>query len=98
MKYLFLLITIAIASAFYSPVHAYTDFKCESDCVAKGYDWGLCNSRCSYEVEPAPVVYIPPPLTTAQKIYDCIDYCTTKYYLKECTRVCKKRFNLNYRY
>lgn len=47
------------------------DFKCFEDCTAKGYQYGLCQSRCDEQPKPEPVTYQTPKQTDFLCVNDC---------------------------
>lgn len=56
-----------------------TDFRCVNDCTSKGYQYALCQSKCSY---PDPIVARPP--TNYAGIhgtdFQCVGNCTRNGY------------------
>lgn len=68
-----------------SSATAMTDFQCVNDCTAAGYQYGLCQSRCSTDNDSKKE---PPqnadPWNDAKKQkqtdYQCVSACTAKGY------------------
>lgn len=69
-------------------VNAQTDYQCVNDCTAKGYQYGYCNSKCSFNDQPQ--VYQPAQIQTIKQIdYACVNDCTKKgYQYQFCTSRC----------
>lgn len=54
-----------------------TDFKCMGDCTRAGYQYGLCQARCSYPDPVAPAPYSPPAQIRPHGTdYQCVNNCT----------------------
>ena len=47
-KTIIALAVLAAVFVFAKMAFAMTDYGCVSKCTAAGYQWGLCNSQCSW--------------------------------------------------
>lgn len=74
------LLLLNLSSAF-----AMTDYQCVNDCTKAGYQYGLCQSRCSTAPDPQETLpQNPDPWNDAQTHkqtdYQCVNDCTAKGY------------------
>lgn len=89
MRKIFLLtMVIVFASTCLAWSGMQTDFKCMSDCMAKGYMYNYCKSECSYELPdrstPSNPYNTNPYNNTSQPHgtdYKCMNDCTSKGYM-----------------
>lgn len=84
MKIFILMISSLIYSAV---VIAQTDYQCVSDCTSKGYQYNLCNNKCSFNEDNS--FTLKPLEQQKQTDYQCVTDCTNKgYQYNLCTERC----------
>jgi hypothetical protein len=85
-KILLALLSFWLASS--SAAFPVTDQQCMSDCLGKGYLYGLCQSRCSYDPSPQPAPqqqpYIVPINPTPPKVWQYTPPQTDFKCVKDC--------------
>jgi hypothetical protein len=58
-----------------------TDYKCVTDCTSQGYQYALCQARCSYPDSVAPSPYSPPAQVRPHGTdFQCVNSCTQQGY------------------